>query len=77
MRRFTDRGGTAWDVVIGRESWGTLLALFIPADRSPVRVRQAALRASAQDAAAQELDQLSDAALQALLDTSTIKEEGT
>jgi hypothetical protein len=75
MRRFVDREGAAWDVVLGRESWGSLLALFVPA--ADGAVRQAPLAASAYDAATQELNQLDDAALQALLDRSTPKEEGT
>jgi hypothetical protein len=75
MRRFRDRDGTMYDVVLGRESWGALLALFVPV-QSGTPVRQAALSATAFDAATQELNDLDDAALQALLDRSTIKEEG-
>lgn len=76
MRRFTDRLGQSWDVVLGRESWGTMLALFVPAFASTTTVRQAQLRAAGYDTAAQELDDMDDAALQALLDASSIKEEG-
>jgi hypothetical protein len=72
MRRFTDQAGTEWDVVLGRESWGVLLALFVPRDEGPVR--QAVLASSGSDVAAQELNDLDDAALQALLDRSTMKE---
>jgi hypothetical protein len=75
MRRFEDRAGRTWDVVLGRESWGALLALFVPVTGSGP-VRQAPLAASAYDAATQELDDLDDAALQRLLDGSAIKEEG-
>jgi hypothetical protein len=75
MRRFVDSKGSVWDVVIGRESWGTLLALFVPGDSS-LPVRQAPLRASDYDAAAQELVRMDDAALQALLDGAAIKDEG-
>jgi hypothetical protein len=75
MRRFVDRDGARWDVVLGRESWGSLLALFVPAAEGAVR--QAPLKASAYDAATQELNELDDAALQALLDRSMPKEEGT
>jgi len=78
MRRFTDGSGAVWDVVLGRESWGGLLALFVPVGADPDRpVRQAALRASAYDAGAHELDELDDGALQALLDGSVVKDEGT
>jgi hypothetical protein len=75
MRRFTDRDGTRWDVVLGRESWGSLLALFVPAAEGAVR--QAPLQASAYDAATQELNDLDEDALQALLDQSLPKDEGT
>jgi hypothetical protein len=72
MRRFTDRTGAEWDVVLGRESWGLLLALFVP--RASGDVRQTPLSSTAFDAATQELDTLDDDALQALLDRSAIKE---
>jgi hypothetical protein len=49
-----------------------LLALFVPRGEGPVR--QAALASSGSDTAAQELNDLDDAALQALLDRSTMKE---
>ncbi|HSJ23307.1 MAG TPA: hypothetical protein VK929_01400 [Longimicrobiales bacterium] len=75
MRTFTDRDGTRWDVVLGRESWGALLALFVPASGA-APARQALLQASAYDAAMQELDELDETALQELLDRSTVKDEG-
>ncbi|CAN5752269.1 hypothetical protein BH23GEM9_BH23GEM9_11930 [soil metagenome] len=76
MRRFRDRTGTEWDVVLGRESWGSLLALFVPrTGDSPVR--QAALMASSHDAATRELNELSDTALRALFDRSSTRDEGS
>lgn len=74
MRRFRDRAGNGWDVVVGRESWGTSVALFVP-DRSTDPVRQVVLRAASPEAAAQELDAFDADALQQLLDQSTIKDE--
>jgi hypothetical protein len=71
VRRFTDRSGVAWEVVLGRESWGTSVALFVPPTVSDLQVRQAPLRSSAQDAAMRELEDMDDAALQALLDRSS------
>ena len=71
MRRFTDRDGLPWDVVLGRESWGALLALFVPSGSAPIR--QAPLDAVSYDAAVQQLDALSDEALQRLLDGSHVK----
>jgi hypothetical protein len=76
MRRFTDRLGQRWDVVLGRESWGTLLALFVPAFATGSPVRQAALRSAGYDEAGRELDSMDDDALQTLLDESSVKEEG-
>ncbi|HSJ08787.1 MAG TPA: hypothetical protein VK928_02710 [Longimicrobiales bacterium] len=78
MQRFRDGNGVEWDVVLGRESWGALLALFVPVSAdSGQPVRQAPLHASAYDAATTELDEMDGAALQALLDRSVVKEEGT
>lgn len=76
MRRFQDRSGVAWDVVLGRESWGTSVALFVPPTSSELDVRQAPLHSAAQDAAMRELEAMDDAALQALLDRSTGRQEG-
>jgi hypothetical protein len=74
MRKFTDRAGVRWDVVLGRESWGALLALFVP-ERDGT-ARQAMLNASSHDAAMQELNDLDDADMQQLLDRSVPKDEG-
>jgi hypothetical protein len=76
MRRFRDRSGIEWDVVLGRESWGTSVALFVPPTSSDLDVRQAALRSEAADAAMRELDSLDAAALQALFDRSSNRREG-
>jgi hypothetical protein len=76
MRRFRDRDGIEWDIVIGRESWGTSVALFVPPTASDLGVRQTALEAAAADAAMRELDSLDDAALQALFDRSENRQEG-
>jgi hypothetical protein len=76
MRRFRDRQGGEWDVVLGRESWGLHCALFVPVGPSERPVRQAPLAAEASTAGMQELDAFDDAGLQQLLDRSTIKDEG-
>ncbi|HEX2168510.1 MAG TPA: hypothetical protein VHG09_14845 [Longimicrobiales bacterium] len=76
MRRFRDRSGMMWDVVLGRESWGTSVALFVPPTSSDRNVRQAPLQSVAQDAAVRELENMDDAALQAMLDHSTDRREG-
>jgi len=74
MRKFTDRDGARWDVVLGRESWGALLALFVPVSGGGA-VRQAMLQASAQEVAMQELDTMDDTALQDLLERSVVRDE--
>jgi hypothetical protein len=73
MRRFDDDDGRRWDVVLGRESWGALYALFVPAGHD-APIRQALLRAVAHDAAQHELDDMSGEELSALFRASTIKE---
>lgn len=73
MRRFEHPEGCPWDVVVGKESWGALFALFVPAGRDEP-VRQAPLRASSQEDAAAELDALDTAALAAMLERSTLKD---
>lgn len=72
MKRFRDREGTHWEVVAGRESWGTIVALFVPVEEGP-EIRQAPLPAEGYGAATTLLDTLSDEALQELLDRSTPK----
>ena len=74
MRRFRDRQGGEWDVVLGRESWGSHVALFVPVRSAAQPVRQAMLSAAASAAGMNELDALDDNGLQALLDRSTIKD---
>lgn len=73
MRRFTDGTGREWDVVLGRESWGTSVALFVPV-RTGVAARQAPLAASDQVNAELELDEMNAGQLQQLLDRSSEKE---
>lgn len=73
MKRFTDEAGRQWDVVLGRESWGALLALFVPRDGGVAR--QAVLAASDYNEAQHELDTLDDGALARLLSASVEKTE--
>lgn len=73
MKRFVDDQGREWDVVLGRESWGALLALFVP--RGAGSARQARLKSSDYNAAQQALDRLDDAALAELLRNSEEKSE--
>lgn len=76
MRRFTDGEGRVWDVVLGRESFGAFLALFIPAAGNPGGNRQTMLDADSHAAADTELDGMSDTRLDALLQRSEPKDSG-
>ncbi|MEJ2215045.1 MAG: hypothetical protein P8099_00380 [Gemmatimonadota bacterium] len=65
MRRFVDEEGRGWDVVIGRESWGGMVALFVP--QSGEEVRQKALVADSHAEAQAMLDGATDEELRSLL----------
>jgi hypothetical protein len=73
MRRFEDTHGRRWDVVLGRESWGALYALFVPLGHDEA-IRQTLLNAVAYDAAQHELDAMPASELATLFQRSTIKE---
>lgn len=82
MRIFEDADGECWDVVAGRESWGALVAIFIPHDRHGAegrgrgnRIRQAPLRSSSYEEAAGELRSLDDDELRSLLERSVRKND--
>ena len=74
MRRYTDPDGQPWDVVLGRESFGALLALFVPAAGNRARPRQTLLTADSRQGGAAELDELSPAELDALFERSEPKD---
>lgn len=73
MRRFRAPDGTLWDVVLGRESWGALYALFVPAGHD-APVRQALLEAEGYDAAQTELATLDETRLARLFEESSPRE---
>lgn len=73
MRRFQDRQGRTWDVVVGRESFGALYAIFVPAAGNPADPLQTMLRAESPQAAQEELERLSQAQLEELLERSDPK----
>jgi len=58
VRAFTDDAGRRWQVVLGKESWGTLVLLFSPADGGDTRT--SVLAAETSFAANAELDAMSD-----------------
>ena len=69
MKRFQDRQGVDWEVVAGRESWGAIVALFVPIREGP-EIRQAPLSADGYGEATTLLESMSPEALQDLLDVS-------
>jgi hypothetical protein len=73
VRRITDRQGNVWDVMVGRESFGALFALFVPARGNSGQPRQAILSAESQLDAETELAALSTTELGRLLDRSEPK----
>lgn len=75
MRRFVDEEGRTWDVVLGRESWGALYALFVPAGAGSAEpIRQALLRSAGYDTAYAELMDADEARIAALFRDATPKE---
>lgn len=65
MRAFHDALGRRWQVVLGKESWGTLVLLFSPDDGGESRT--SVLTAETMLAASAELDAMSDDDLRARL----------
>jgi hypothetical protein len=65
MRHFVDDEGRRWQVVLGKESWGTLVVIFTPEgvgeSRTSVLVAETMLAANA------ELDAMTDDDLRARL----------
>lgn len=73
MRRFIDPAGNHWDVVVGRESWGVNVALFVPLGGGCLR--QSILTAASASHAGVALDEFDDSALRILFERSTEKED--
>lgn len=72
MRRFVGVDGTAWDVVVGRESWGTVVAIFVPLGREEAP-RQALLETSSTEEGLRELQAASEEELRRWLNRSSLK----
>jgi hypothetical protein len=67
IREFEDGSGRLWDVVAGRESWGTIVAIFVPADGSDTP-RQAPLKAEGYEEGYAEIEALDERDLRLLLE---------
>lgn len=68
MRSFLDASGDAWQVTIGKESWGTLVLIFSPV--RPGSARTSILQAETMFHATVELEALTDDDLRARLANS-------
>lgn len=68
MRTFLDAHGARWQVMVGKESWGTLVLLFSPIE--PGDARTSILHAETMYDANIELDALTDDDLRARLTDS-------
>lgn len=69
MREFRDGQGRAWDVTVGRESWGTLVLLFSPRGEGGPRTAPV-LEAETRREAEHLLEEMDEAALRARLAAS-------
>ena len=69
MRRIIDDEGGIWDVMLGKESWGTLVLLFSPIGGG--QVRKSVLQSETSLAASSELDAMDDVQLRARLRESS------
>jgi len=77
VRVFQDPTGREWEVVVGRESWGTVVAIFFPRKGSEAP-RQSLLETSSADEGNRILLRMTLEELQALFVGSVLKPtEGT
>jgi hypothetical protein len=66
IREFEDDTGRLWDVVAGRESWGTIVAIFVPVDASE-SPRQTPIQAEGYEEGYAELKRWTKATFDAFL----------
>jgi hypothetical protein len=69
VRDLVDEAGRRWDVLVGRESWGTQVVLF--SRRDAPETRSLVLAAESAMAAERELDALTDEELRRRLAEAT------
>ena len=75
MRLFRDLEGREWEAIVGRESWGTVVAIFLLREESGPP-RQILLEGSSADEGARLLMEMTQAQLQELLAVSVLKPTG-
>ena len=73
MRRYEDSRDRTWDVVIGRESFGALYALFVPAGETRAETRQTLLMEESKAQAQAAIEAMSDEDMDELFERSEPK----
>lgn len=68
IRLYRDHRGGRWEVVLGRESWGVLLALFVSRDEDAVR--QVVLQVDSREEGSRLLEKMDEEALDELFQGS-------
>jgi len=72
MRTFDDALGRKWEVVVGRESWGVTVAMFIPADGGD-DVRETPLEVDGYEEGIAEVEALDERGLKDIFERSRAK----
>jgi hypothetical protein len=72
MRRFLGKDGREWEAVVGRESWGTVVAIFVPREGGDPP-RQTLLESTTTDEALRDLQRMPEEKLRVLLERSKVK----
>lgn len=75
MWTFRDEDGREWEMVVGRESWGGFVALFIP-DRADAGVRQVSVKGSSRGEATRRIEEMGRGGWLSLLERSRPRETG-
>ena len=73
VRRYEDSRGRTWDVVIGRESFGALYALFVPSGETRAETRQTLLMQESKADAQGAIEAMSDDEMNELFERSEPK----
>lgn len=72
MRSFRDTDGMEWEAVVGRESWGTVVAIFVPKKGGGIP-RQTLLEVTSYERGSRLLREMSEEELRNLLEGSVPK----
>jgi len=72
MRTFEDGLGRKWEVAVGRESWGVIVAMFLPADGGR-DVRETPLEVGGYEEGVAEVEALDQEGLKEMFERSRAK----